>query len=551
MTDSSSSPGGPPSPVVAPDTNATRPQARRISYFMLFRLGMLAAFTVLAAALTYEAEQLPGYYAWFIWGSLGVGYALTLAYAWVLPRVGDLDAFARLQTATDITLSAVVVQMSGGVDSGFAFLYLLAVLGAAIMGNRAQILAAAGVCLLIYGIMSTLELTGIAVPMGPRGQAPQLDPRELWATVARTVAALGGVTALSSFLNTQLASSTLQIGSLRALNENIVRSLNSGLITTDERGEVMYLNPTAGQLLKVDELEVGRPLEQLMPGISAAIDTRDALGSRHDLEFTLGDGTRRHLGLSLAALMDGSGQRVGTIVNFQDVTQLHDLALEVRRNERLAAIGGLAASVAHEIRNPLAAISGSAELLAGSDLSSDDARLLDVVVRESARLNELVTDLLAFTRPKQPSPVDLDLETVATEVRDSFAADPTNAKITVEISAEEGAHMVHADPSQLSQVLWNLLRNAAEAMNGGGSIEIGVFRRGQRIAVSVRDDGPGMPLEVLERAFDPFFTTKETGTGFGLAVAHRVMEEHQGELRAESRPGQGATLTVLLPAADA
>ena len=523
--------------------------ARRISYFMLFRLAMLAGFTVLAGWLSYSTEPpMGGWYGWLLWGTLALGYALTLGFAWFLPRVEDLDRFARIQTLCDILLSALVVHESGGADSGFAFLYLIAVLGAATMGDKRQIWAAAIACASIYGAMSLLQGLGVLRPLTPAGFVPTVPAVELWASVARTCAALLGVTALSSFLNAQLASSVSQVGSLRALNENIVRSLNSGLLTTDANHQVLYFNPAAAQILGLDERSLGTPVGQVMPGVEPLLaDVNLDPGSRHDLELHQDDGTV-HLGLSIVPLLDDQARRIGSVLNFQDVTKLHELAREVRRNERLAAIGSLAASVAHEIRNPLAAISGCADLLDAAKLAHDDRRLLDIVRREGARLERLITDLLSFTRPKTPELLSLDLARAVTEVRESFVSDPANAALTVRVETGPDPIHVRADPSQITQILWNLLRNAADATGVRGTIVIAVRRDGERVRLTVTDDGPGIPVALADRVFEPFFTTKDDGTGFGLAIVHRIIEEHRGQIRVVTPAGGGTRFVIVLPA---
>lgn len=542
---------------------AVRAQARRISYFMLFRLAMLAAFTVLVGIL-FTTEHLPtrttsedpshfdGVHAWLILGTLVGGYVLTIVYARWLPRTTHLSRFAGVQTAFDIALSAIVVHATGGVESGFVSLYLIAVLGAATMGGRRHTWTAAGACAAVYLVMSTLEFTDILLPFTDQTYA-RPSTAELWNTVGRTVAGLVGVTVLSSYLNTQLATSVSLVGSLRALNENIVRSLNSGLVTVDQEGRLLYFNPAARQILDLDDDLIGRNIETVFPGlVDADSTTRDGSG-RLELGLKTPAGRSLHVGLNRAPLWDGDGRRVGSVINFQDVTRLHELAQTVRRNERLAALGGMAASVAHEIRNPLAAIGGSAELLGSAELGDEDQRLLAVIRRESTRLGELVDDLLAFTRPRPPEPVLVNLETACRQAAEAFMADPANASIVVSFERASDAAAddlaVSVDPAQLSQVLWNLMRNAAEAMNGSGLVRMRLRADDGSVGVDVVDEGPGVAPEHLESIFDPFFTTKTTGTGFGLAIVHRIVEDNGGRVAVTSKPAAGATFSVSFPRA--
>lgn len=523
---------------------------------MLVRLVMLALFTGVAAILAWRRNlEFTSLYQTFVWGTLVVGYGLTIVFARLLPRVRDLDRFAWVQTTTDIVLAAVVVQMSGGTESGFVSLYLIAVLGAATMAGVRETWAAAGACALIYGTTSVCEVLGVLEPMWLGETTHALPPTEAAATVARTLAGLAGVTVLSSFLNKQLASSTLQVVDLRALNENILRSLDSGLVATDTDDRVIYINPAARSMLGLHDEDLQRPVGELLPGVEACIQASAARlrgtgpHGRSELALTTRDGVRVHVGLSCSTLLDGQGQPVGQLVNFQDVTREHELAEQVKRGERLAAVGGLAASVAHEIRNPLAAISGSAELLSATPLESDDARLVKIIARESTRLSGLITDMLAFTRPRKPQRTQVLLERVARESLENFRADPANAEIEVELFAVESPP-VRVDPAQLSQVLWNLLRNAAEAMNGRGTIELRVRPRPEQdeVELTVSDEGPGIPPAQIDRVFDPFFTTKEGGTGFGLAIVHRVVADNGGIVELSSAPGERTTFSLRFAA---
>ncbi|MCH9685186.1 MAG: PAS domain-containing protein, partial [Deltaproteobacteria bacterium] len=471
---------------------ALTPRHRRISYFMLVRLVVLTVFTVVAVMLVLQRDDTSaGLYHGFVWGTLVVGFGLTIIFARYLPRVRDLDRFAWVQTITDIILAAAVVMVSGGADSGFVSLYLIAVLGAATMGGVRQTWATAAACTAIYGTICLLEGLGVMEPNILGETTPSLPPNELIGVCARTLAGLAGVTVLSSFLNTQLATSNIQVGDLRAMNENILRSLSSGIIGIDNDSRVIYFNPVAGTLLGLGDDDLQRPIGALLPGVEpllmSATITDDATG-RQDLEINTRMGRRMHVGLSCSMLRDGQGGRMGQIINFQDVTLMHDLAEQVRRSERLAAVGGLAASVAHELRNPLAAISGSAELLDGDTLDDEDTRLLRIIRRETTRLSELVTDMLAFTRPRAPQPARTSLRRVAAEAIENFRADPASAELTVSLDADDVPD-VEVDPAQLSQVLWNLLRNAGEAMDGkSGRVQLRLRtrQRGQQVELSVR-----------------------------------------------------------------
>ncbi|MBC8069086.1 MAG: PAS domain-containing protein [Deltaproteobacteria bacterium] len=538
---------GPRRPGRPPRPQARLAHERRIAYFMLFRVGMLALFTVLAGLLTLTDEPgMIGLRGLPVWSTIVAGYAMTIAYARGLPRARELAGFAWTQTALDIGLSAVAVQFTGGIDSGLVSLYMISVLGAATMGGRRQTWAAAATCAALYLGMSALELTDTLQPSTLTGDGVRPPLRDSLQIVARTLAALLAVTLLSSYLAVQLQTSVSQVGNLRLLNENIVRSLSSGLITADRDNHMLYFNPAARGILGLRDEQIGQPLSQVLPAL-AGVEAAAPEG-RIDLQHALPDGRQIHVGLSRMPLRDASGDAVGQVINFQDVTRLHELAERVRRGERLAALGGMAASVAHEIRNPLAAISGSAELLSSANLGDEDRRLLAIIRRESSRLSDLVRDLLAFTRPRVPEPMRLELDRSVRETTEAFAADPNNAALEVRCEADPGA-LVDVDPVQLGQVLWNLMRNAAEAMHGKGVLRVRVRSTEGVVQMQVIDRGDGIAPDRLETIFDPFFTTKEHGTGFGLAIVHRIVNDNGGTIRVDSELGSGSTFTVTLPRA--
>lgn len=527
----------------APSVSPERRKSKaRISYFMLFRLSMLALFTVLAGVIFYaQGEIYDPNYVTFVWVTLVLGYGLTLTWAYWLPRAPDPTYVASVQTAADIMLSAVVVQMTGGAESGFATLYLISVLGSATMGGPRHTWAAAGACTIIYVVMSTLQFFDVVMPFG--AEHPEQGPNEYWATVGRTVAGLVGVSVLSSYLNTQLTSSVSQVGNLRALNENIVRSLSSGLLTLDLANRIVYFNPAARTILDLEDDFIGKSVDGVLPHLELGLD---GFEGRHEVPLITPTGRPLRIGLTRTPLYDADGRALGSIINFQDVTPLHELTQRARRNERLAALGGLAASVAHEIRNPLAAISGSAELLATAPLGDEDQRLLRIIQRESKRLDRLIADLLSYTRPRASQVAVIDVRRSVIEACEAFRHDPAAREVEIEVEAPASAP-VELDPAQLSQVLWNLLRNAAQAIDGVGRILVEVRTLDEEVELRITDDGAGIPPEHIDAIFDPFFTTKDTGTGFGLAFVHRIVEDAHGSIAASSKVGEGTTFSIRFP----
>jgi two-component system sensor histidine kinase PilS (NtrC family) len=526
---------------------------RRISYFMLFRLGLLAVFTLIASFTSWLVEERTIILRdWVMLAALAAGYVLTALFALRLrPSRAVPLTLEQLRTSSwgQSTFAVITVLLSGGVESGFAFLFLIAVLGAATMGDRRQILVIAAVSALAYFGVSMAQFVGrLEILVAPGEVTSIMDPTTLWLTLLRTIGAIGLVAILSSHLNMQLLSSVSQVGGLRALNENILRSLSSGLLTIDQNGKVLFANPTAASLLGYSGSIDGRDCDELIPGVRAHLD--DSGGFRNRFELTIHharDNRRISLGLTCSPLLDEHGRFLGHIINYQDVTDLREMERVLRRNERLAALGTLAASVAHEVRNPLAAIAGCAELLE-PDVSEEDKRLIHVIRSESARLADIVTDLLDYARPRKLERHKIEFGRALTELADSFRADPSNANIELRVNVPKQPVPVELDISQITQVLWNLVRNGAEAMDGTGRLDLDLEELDRDLVrLRVHDRGKGIPPSDIDRVFEPFFSTKSGGTGIGLALVHRIVDEHGGKIDVKSTVGEGTVFTMELP----
>jgi two-component system, NtrC family, sensor histidine kinase PilS len=249
----------------------------------------------------------------------------------------------------------------------------------------------------------------------------------------------------------------------------------------------------------------------------------------------------------VSPLRDAQDNAVGRVVNFQDLTELRRMELNVQRTERLATVGHLAAGVAHEIRNPLAAISGSIELLRQVPQTSDDDRsLMDIVTREIERLNALITDLLDYANPRALQQVEFDVSRLVSETAAVAQQDKSHAAVEIIVDCEQPL-LIRADADKLRQVVWNLVRNACDASPRPGAIQVATRRQGDNVLISVTDAGSGISPSQIARIFDPFFTTKRKGTGLGLATCHAIVTDHGGRIDVDSSTAKGTTMTVVLP----
>ncbi len=511
--------------------------------------------------------------------SLIVGtYLLTILYAIGLRRMSNLGLLAQLQVAADMLITAVLVFATGGLDSLFVFLFYLNIINAAIVTGHRGARLAAGATSAVFVFLSLVAWHVLDVPALEALRAQRSVGETIYEVGINSAAAFL-VAVLAGYLAQRLGEVTGElerqqssIQELRALNANILASLNSGLLTVNADGLIIFFNHAAETITARRAEEVyGRPLAEVFPELAArlaqsrttlrALDADDSPPSKPDdprLEssYTRPDGQTVYLGFSVSVLRDSRGEAAGRIVIFQDLSLVKRLEREKKLSERLAAIGELAAAMAHEIRNPLASISGSVEMLGSlADLSNDDAMLMRIIVREVERLDKLLTSFLEYSRPRPLDISSADLLELIGEVLELFRNRHVDAHTVVELQTEEDVTRAPAlvDREAFRQVLWNLLNNAREAMDEQASphrIDLSVSEKTTGWCVAIEDDGPGIDPEVQERIFEPFFTTKETGTGLGLATIHRLVEQHDGRIRVvEPRRLSGARFEIELPKA--
>ena len=525
---------------------------------MFFRMVMYTV--LLGSTLAFEYASHDDHTLHPEWPMLGLvvaTYVLTIIYAVVLKRLRRRhEVFAYIQLMIDLLTSAVLVTLTGGTESLFLFTFSLAVLAASILLYRRGAMYVSAVATGLIVLLVTREAMGWWMPGGP---AAGERLRGVFLSGMTNVTAVFLVALLAGYLSEQLRAAgqrlrfaSADIEALRALNEHIITSIQSGLLSYTLDYRLIFINPAAARILGIsaDQVLFHNVLD-LFPSIVGRDSDRPEALSRWEESYVSPEGIRRTLGLSLSPLLDASGAHQGWILIFQDLTPIREMEEQMRRSEQLAAIGKMAAGIAHEIRNPLASMSGSIQMMSQTaDLDATSEKLMGIVLRETDRLNTLVTDFLQFARPTAPQKEPIDLSLMLEDLVDVFGnlhyREGETPHINVRIDIDDEVTL-ECDPRQLKQVLWNLLNNAAEAASTEVLIRVRTPRGEGRTVIRVIDDGCGIPAEVMERIYDPFFTTKDHGSGLGLAQVLRIIEDHGGSLRAESEPDVGSAFTVTVP----
>jgi two-component system, NtrC family, sensor histidine kinase PilS len=491
-------------------------------------------------------------------------YALTALYRYLLRKSHDLLFLAYLQTSVDILLVTFLVQLTGGIDSGLSILYHLTTISATIILYRRGGYLAASLSSILYGAMLDMQYYQI---LG-LSRSQNFTAGQVFYQVFISILSFYLVALLSGYLSERLRTTrqalrekSIDLADLRALQEHILRSVGSGILTMDLQGHITSWNPAAEQVTGYDYDEIRSRWQEVFGGsIKELFGHTDSLRERpyrFNGNVVKKDGSTALLGLTASLLKDEQNAVRGIILTFQDITKLVEMEYRIRRQERLATVGSLAAGIAHEIRNPLASLSGSIQLLQGGlELKGDEKRLMDIVVRETDRLNTIITEFLEYARPESAQAEQIELQSVLDETI-MLLKNSKNFIDTIRITRDVAPHiLLKGDTQRLRQVFWNLLINACQAMPQGGSLSVKgtpythIDDDTQWCEIEITDTGQGIEKEHLGKIFDPFFTTKTGGTGLGLSIAYRIIEDHQGTISVESEPGRGTRFTVRLPMTD-
>jgi two-component system, NtrC family, sensor histidine kinase PilS len=480
---------------------------------------------------------------------IGILYLFSVFYYILLEKIKNLVLFAYIQLVIDVLFEIVLVYVTGGIDSWFSFTLILSVLAASIVLNKRAGFVIATLSSILYGALINLQLYEV-LPATSEGLMEAKD--YLYKIFIHTIffyltAFLSGY--LSSRLERavrKLEEKDIDLRTLEIFNREVLESLPSGLFTVDLSGRILLFNRSAESItgLKREDV-VGRKIESVMTFPKFPLPD-----GRSEAVITVGR-VEKIIGLGVSALKDIDGNTKGFIVIFQDLTKLKKLESEMKQKEKWAAIGELSSSIAHEIRNPLASLKGSIEMLReGAMQDNYKERLMQIALKEMERLNRIITDFLTYSRPAPPNIQRIDLQMLLDETLDLLENVHQGAG-DLNIRRDYSERLdVDADPQKLRQVFWNLCINAVEAMPDKGELAVSARNAGDSVQIIFRDSGSGIDEKSVEKIFYPFFTTKEQGTGLGLAIAYRIVEEHEGRINVSSKPGIGTIFEVILPKKD-
>src|SRR5579871_1423773 len=452
---------------------------------------------------------------------IGLWYTFAVLYLILQRWLPEARWHVRLQMGCDLALITGVVYTTGAQDSYFVSLYLLAILMGSILFSRRGAFLLAGLSFVLLGSVVEMAYYGWI----PRMASTTPDARTLEIWLASNLFAFFGVAYLGSLLTQtvhkkgiELEEKQEELKDLQAFNQDIIESMRGGLLTTDMQGRILLVNRSGIEITGNGfGLLRGRYVAEVFPGFwPVELDEQDnPLALRREVEFRLPDNTIRFLGVSISPLRTGQNEVSGFVFNFQDLTELKRLEREVATKEHMAALGRLSAAIAHEIRQPLTAMTGALkELVRLAPLEEDDKKLVQIVSRESQRLNQIITEFLNYSREKVYSFTDVDVIALISETlwlleRDASAA----TKYQFETDFKVKTVRAQADRDALKQVFWNLFNNALRAMPRGGVLSVSLDADTDFVLIQIRDTGVGLDTGEIRRLFEPFQSEFTGGTG--------------------------------------
>ena len=526
---------------------------------------LLVSFSEIKETGIWPGKSVPFFYTIII-----IVYILSIAYLGLLNYLKKLRINVYIQTICDVMVITGLVYVTGGARSIYTVFYPLVIIYSIIFLGRNGGVVSASVCSVLYGFILGMEFYGIIYPAGIFANDDPLPSGYVYTRFFTHVLSFYIIAFLASFVVEQekktrqlLEEKENAFGQLGQLHRSIIESVDAGIITLNLQRTIKSFNRSACEITGYTFAEVAnRNIAEVFPGFKTQTEVITGNAGRwlstRRVEIAVQGKNEKDicLGCSVSALKDNRNRRIGEIIIFQDMTAIKEMEDSLEKSRRLAFIGEMAASLAHEIRNPLASISGSIQVLRkGLNLNEADERLMQIILRGKDQLETFMKDFLLLARPHSGVYEKTDISEIIEDVLQSLRYGPDwNEGIEVTWERRIPVATIEVNRTELRQIMGNLLLNAVQSMPEGGELTIGIDRvfppsanAGEHMEIRISDSGIGIEEGNLKKVFEPFFTTKEKGTGLGLTIVRKIVEGHSGNIRIERNRHDGTTCIVWLP----
>lgn len=554
---------------MAENTNIPEHLTSRLRWLMLSRVIIISILLALAVFVEIKGmESLLAISASLLFKTILLAYLLSIFFLFLLRHVRSIPLNIYIQSICDIALITAMVYATGGTRSIYSTFYPLVIIYSVLFLGKRGGLFVASTAGILYGLLADLEFYGVIYPhFSASIPYYQMSAADVFTRIVTHFLSFYLVTFLASFVVEQerktrilLVERQSAFDQLDLLHRSIIESVDNGILTVDLDGRIKSFNQAAARITgfafrnienrKFSETFPGGPS---LEGKQGAVENIPLAKTQFEMLFPTGSRKRLILGGSVSPLRDPQGVTIGSIVIFQDLTAINEMRESLEKSRQLAFIGEIAANLAHEIRNPLAAISGSIQMLKGNLMrDKTNARLIQIILRGKDHLEGFLKDFLLLARPAHGPREELDVrETIGDIVESLRCVADWHELLDVVVVLTDDPLYIRANKTEVRQVVWNLMLNAVQAMPEGGVLK--VEARPVRVGkidgaeISIGDTGCGIEEHDVSKIFDPFYTTRDAGTGLGLAVVNRILEAYGGKIHMKSKPGEGSVFTIWLP----
>ncbi|MBC2696566.1 MAG: PAS domain S-box protein [Desulfobacteraceae bacterium] len=531
---------------------------KRLRWLIFFRV-VIATFLLCITTFIRIKEIEPSLQALLapVYFIIALTYLFSFAFLFTPKIIKNIRLNIYIQSLSDISLITALVYVTGGIGSIYSVFYpLIIIYSALFLAGRGGLIAASASSI-FYGLLLDLEYYGFLQPASPLGYDYNFDTNYVFSRIFIHIISFYIIALLTSFAARQekkardlLVEKESAFDQLDLLHKSIIESVDTGILTVDLNRNIKSFNKGAEEISGFLRSEIiDKKIDYVLPVFLNILNKENQWkqGSR----FEAAD-SGKILGCSVSPLVDGNRKKIGDILIFQDLTTIKEMESHIEKNKRLAFVGEMAASLAHEIRNPLASISGPIQMLSKNlEMDETDRRLMQIILRGKDRLEGFVKDFLLLARPKQSERKDIDVKAIIDDVLESLRFSSEWREDIEVIKNLCNQTSIYGNKAEIRQVIWNIISNAVQAMPDGGRLKIEtseVFNDTKEyIEIWISDNGCGIEEKDQDRVFEPFYTTKENGTGLGMAIVYRIVESHMGKIKIKSKSGKGTDCIVLLP----